>query len=90
MDGPLQKIRLYDLMIGLRNTARPTITASLQCTNGGGTLHFFKSLQHSDDHSNSTGTNELDDVICQTRIAQTLPTLILCFFFIIQKIFISY
>ena len=24
---------------------------------------LFKSLQHSDDHGNSTGTNEMDEVI---------------------------
>ena len=33
----------------------------------------FKSVQHSDDHSNSTGTNELDEVISRTRITQVLP-----------------
>ena len=35
---------------------------------------IFKSLQHSDDHSNSTGTNELDEVICRTRITQVCQT----------------
>ena len=35
---------------------------------------LFKSLQHSDDHSNSTGTNELDELIHGTRIAQVLST----------------
>ena len=53
-------------------------TASLQCTNGGGILHHSRVSQHSDDHSNSTGRNELDEVIHGIRIAQVLPT----FFFI--------
>ena len=35
---------------------------------------IFKSLQHSEEHSNSTGTNELDEVISRTRITQVLPT----------------
>ena len=34
----------------------------------------FNILQHSDGPSNSTGTNELDEVISGTRIAQVLPT----------------
>ena len=34
-------------------------------------------IQHSDGLSNSTGTNEVDEVIRRTRIAQVLPTLIL-------------
>ena len=31
-------------------------------------------IQHSDGLSNSTGTNELDEVISRSRIAQVMPT----------------